>query len=161
MSIVVPFNTIPQLFLNLSNHYSGKGKISFAFKPKGENTFKPILMDEFVGDVMSMASWMRNHGLNPNDRVAILSENRYEWAVCDMAMQLLGCVNVGLYPSLPANQVEYIMQDSNSKILFVSSGIQLKKAVEIFDACPRFDYSCGLRRCHQQGTHVDAVCSAV
>ncbi len=136
MSIVVPFNTIPQLFLNLSNLYSGKGKTAFAFKPKGENTYKPVLWDEFIGDVMSMASWMRNHGLNPGDRVAILAENRYEWAVCDMAMQLLGCVNVGLYPSLPANQVEYIMQDSNSKILFVSSGIQLKKAVEIFDACP-------------------------
>jgi long-chain acyl-CoA synthetase len=136
MSIVVPFNTIPQLFLNLSNHFSSTGKTAFAFKPKGENTYKPINYDEFVGDVMAMASWMRNHGLNPGDRVAILSENRYEWAVCDMAMQLLGCVNVGLYPSLPSNQVEYIMQDSNSKILFVSTGIQLKKAVEIFEACP-------------------------
>lgn len=136
MSTVVSFTTIPQLFLNLSNHYSGNEKTAFAFKPRGETIFKPIKYDEFVGDVMAMASWMRNHGLNPGDRIAILSENRYEWAVCDMAMQLLGCVNVGLYPSLPSNQVEYIMQDSNSKILFVSSGIQLKKAVEIFDVCP-------------------------
>lgn len=136
MSIIVPFNTIPELFLNVSSHYSGKPKTAFAFKPKGSNEYKPISWDEFTAHVMSMASWMKNHGLVPGDRVAILSENRYEWAVTDMAMQLIGCVNVGLYPSLPSNQVEYIMQDSNSKILFVSTGIQLKKAVEVFDACP-------------------------
>lgn len=136
MSTVVPFNTIPELFINLSNLYSGKGKTAYAFKSKGENHYHPIDWDEFSADVKAMASWMRNHGLNPGDRVAILSENRYEWAVCDMALQLLGCVNVGLYPSLPSNQIEYIMQDSSARILFVSSGIQLKKAVEIFNTCP-------------------------
>jgi len=136
MSLIVQFRTIPELFLNLSAHYSKSQKTAFAYKPKGSTEYKPVIWDEYTDDVFAMAAWLRNHGLLPGDRVGILSENRYEWAVTDMAMQLLGCVNAALYPSLPANQVEYIMQDSNMKILFVSSGIQLKKAVDVFDNCP-------------------------
>jgi len=136
MSILVPFDTIPQLLLGLSDHYAGKGKTAFAYKPKGETEFQPILWEGFMKDVMSVSSWMHSHGLGAGDAIAIISENRYEWAVTDMAMQLLGCVNVGLYPSLPSNQVEYILQDCNAKVLFVSTGIQLKKAIEVFDNCP-------------------------
>lgn len=137
MSIVVPFDTIPELLLGLSDHYSGKGKTAFAYKPKGETEYKPILWEAFMNDVMSIAAWMHSHGLTAGDAVAIISENRYEWAVTDMAMQLLGCVNVGLYPSLPSNQVEYILQDCNAKVLFASTGIQLKKAIEVFEQCPK------------------------
>jgi len=136
MSILVPFDTIPQLLLGLSEHYTGKGKTAFAYKPKGESEFQPILWEGFMKDVMSVSAWMRSHGLGAGDAIAIISENRYEWAVTDMAMQLLGCVNVGLYPSLPSNQVEYILQDCNAKVLFVSTGIQLKKAIEVFENCP-------------------------
>lgn len=82
-----------------------------------------------------MAAWLLAMGAEPGDRIAILSENRYEWVVVDLAIQLIGCVNVALYTTLPAGQCEYIMNDSESKILFVSTGIQLKKAVEIFDRC--------------------------
>ncbi|WP_372638699.1 long-chain fatty acid--CoA ligase, partial [Fodinibius sp.] len=69
------------------------------------------------------------------DRVAILSENRYEWAVFDLALQLIGGVNVSLYTSLPAGQVNYILQNSEAKMFFVSTGIQLKKAREVFEDC--------------------------
>ncbi|NBW70672.1 MAG: long-chain fatty acid--CoA ligase, partial [Bacteroidetes bacterium] len=61
---------------------------------------------------------------------------RYEWAVVDLAIQLLGGINVSLYTTLPSSQCEYILQDSQAKIFFVSTGIQLKKAVEVFDNCP-------------------------
>jgi long-chain acyl-CoA synthetase len=74
--------------------------------------------------------------LEKKDRVAILSENRYEWMVVDLAIQMVGAINVSLYTTLPPNQCEYILKDSEAKIFFVSTGIQLKKAVKVFDNCP-------------------------
>src|SRR5699024_6343232 len=50
--------------------------------------------------------------------------------------QLVGAVNVSLYSTLPAKQCEYILQDSEATHFFVSTGIQLKKAREVFDQCP-------------------------
>src|SRR5690625_6081817 len=70
------------------------------------------------------------------DRIKILSENRYEWAVTDLAIQLVGAINVALYTTLPASQCEFIVKNSGSKLFFVSTGIQLKKAVAIFRYCP-------------------------
>lgn len=75
-------------------------------------------------------------GAKPGDRIGILSENRYEWAVVDLAIQLIGGINVSLYTTLPPAQCEYILKDSDTKIFFVSTGIQIKKAVEVFDNCP-------------------------
>src|SRR5690625_7180022 len=70
------------------------------------------------------------------DRIKILSENRYEWAVTDLAIQLVGAINVALYTTLPASQCEFVVKNSGSKLFFVSTGIQLKKAVAIFRYCP-------------------------
>ena len=74
--------------------------------------------------------------MEKDDRIAILSENRYEWMVVDLAIQIVGGINVSLYTTLPPNQCEYILKDSEAKIFFVSTGIQLKKAVKVFDNCP-------------------------
>jgi long-chain acyl-CoA synthetase len=52
-----------------------------------------------------------------------------------MALQIVGGINVSLYATLPPNQCAYILKDSGSKIFLVSTAIQLKKAVDIFDEC--------------------------
>ncbi|MDZ7715084.1 MAG: long-chain fatty acid--CoA ligase [Balneolaceae bacterium] len=89
----------------------------------------------YYDDVMTLASYLVEHGIEAGDRVGILSENRYEWAVVDLALQLIGAINVSLYSTLPAGQCEYILQDSEAKLFFVSTGIQLKKAIKVFDKC--------------------------
>lgn len=136
MASRVPFSTIPQLFSNLSAFYKGKNKSVFGFKPSPNVPYTSLTWDHFTEDVFELASFMLTKGIVKGDRVAILSENRYEWSVVDMALHLVGAVNVALYSTLPADQCEYILQDSGSKLFFVSTGIQLKKAVDVFDNCP-------------------------
>ncbi|TNE73303.1 long-chain fatty acid--CoA ligase [bacterium] len=136
MASIVPFTTIPQLFNNLSAHFSGKNKSVFGFKPAPNVPFTSLNWDIFTEDVNQLASYLIEEGIEKGDRVAILSENRYEWSVVDMALNRVGAVNVALYSTLPADQCEYILQDSGSKIFFVSTGIQLKKAIDVFDNCP-------------------------
>lgn len=135
MPTVVAFETLPELFTNLSKKYIGTDKVAFGRKPNPDGEYETIGWDEVTEDVKSLAAYMIEHGIEAGDRVAILSENRYEWAVIDYALQLIGGVNVSLYTTLPPSQCEYILQDSEAKLFFVSTGIQLKKAIEIFDRC--------------------------
>ncbi len=135
MPTIVPFETLAELPINLANKYVGNNKAVFHYKPDPKSEYKPIFWDQVIEDVNSMAAYLLSKGIEHGDRVGILSENRYEWAVVDLAIQTLGAVNVSLYTTLPAGQCEYILQDSETKLFFVSTGIQLKKAVEVFDNC--------------------------
>ena len=76
-----------------------------------------------LGVARSLEQW----GIRRGDRVAILSENRPEWAVADFATQLLGAVVVPIYGTLTAEQTAYILRDSGARVLFLSSVAQLQK----------------------------------
>lgn len=135
MPTIVPFETLTELFINLSRKYKGAGKKPFYYKPTPDSEYQPIDWDQVTDDVYSLAAYLIEHGIEKGDRVGILSENRYEWAAVDLAIQLVGAINVSLYTTLPAHQCEYILKDSGAKIFFVSTGLQLKKAVEVFEDC--------------------------
>jgi long-chain acyl-CoA synthetase len=66
-------------------------------------------------------------GMQKGDRVALLSENRPEWAITDLATLAGGGVTVPMFSTLTSAQVEYIVRDSGAKILCVSSERQLQK----------------------------------
>lgn len=135
MPTIVPFETLTELFINLSRKYKGAGKKPFHYKPTPDAEYQPIDWDQVTDDVYSIAAYLIEKGVEKGDRVGILSENRYEWAAVDLAIQLVGAINVSLYTTLPAHQCEYILKDSGAKIFFVSTGLQLKKAVEVFEDC--------------------------
>ncbi len=136
MPALVPFETAPELFSRLSAHFAGKDRVVMQYMDRKSKAWTPITWDQLAGQVRAMAGFLHAQGVRPGDRVAILSENRPEWAITDLATQLVGAVNVSLYTSLPPAQVAYIVKDSGSRILVVSTHLQLKKAEEIFDECP-------------------------
>lgn len=133
MPTIVPFETLTELFLNLSKKYRGSGKTAFARKPSHEAPYETITWDEVSSDVYALAAYLVEHNIEPGDRVGLLSENRYEWAIVDLALQLIGAVNVSIYATLPADQCAYILKNAEAKLFFVSTGIQLKKARQLFD----------------------------
>ncbi|HUN63290.1 MAG TPA: long-chain fatty acid--CoA ligase [Candidatus Sulfotelmatobacter sp.] len=81
--------------------------------------------------VVSMARALRDWGVRKGDRVAILSENRAEWAITDFAVLQLGAVVVPIYPTLAPNQVGYILSDSGACVVVVSTKPQLEKVLSI------------------------------
>ncbi len=136
MPTLVAFETLTDLYLNLAQKYENSDKTAFAYKPSPNAEYKTVTWDTVKQDVTAVASYLLDQGIEKDDRIAILSENRYEWMVVDLAIQMVGAINVSLYTTLPPNQCEFILKDSEAKIFFVSTGIQLKKAVKIFDNCP-------------------------
>src|SRR5215208_4492389 len=76
-------------------------------------------------------------GVRPGDRVAILSENRPEWAIADYACLTACCTDVPIYPTLPAKQIEHNLSDSGSVAAFGSTRTQLDKLLSIRGRLPR------------------------
>jgi long-chain acyl-CoA synthetase len=74
--------------------------------------------------------------MRPGDRVAILSENRPEWAIADYACLTAGLTDVAIYPNLPPDQVSYILRDSGASAIFVSTAAQADKVRQIRRECP-------------------------
>jgi long-chain acyl-CoA synthetase len=134
MSAIVPFETLSDLFLNLSSRYNDSGKTAFAAKPSSRESYQPIYWDEVSEKAHSLAAWMLDLGIEKGERVAILSENRIEWVIVDMAIHLIGAINVSAYTTLPVSGVADIVQHSGATKLFASTGIQLKKANEILES---------------------------
>jgi len=93
----------------------------------------PISSQEFYRNVAGMARALSRWGLAKGDRLAILSENRHEWAVTDFACLLLGAVVVPIYATLTAQQTAYILNDSGARVVVVSTEDQLNKVLSIRD----------------------------
>jgi long-chain acyl-CoA synthetase len=74
-----------------------------------------------------MAKALAGWGVGKGDRVALVSENRWEWQVTDFAALALGAVDVPLYPTLTPEQMGYMLRDSGAKVVVVSSRAQYDK----------------------------------
>ena len=93
----------------------------------------PVSSQQLYRDVASMARAFSRWGLLKGDRLAILSENRFEWAVTDFASFSLGLVVVPIYATLTAQQTAYILCDSGARVVIVSTEKQLEKVLSIKD----------------------------
>jgi len=93
----------------------------------------PLSSRDFCGKVFGLARALQEWGISKGDRVAILSENRPEWAIADFASLLLGAVVVPVYTTLTAEQTAYILRDSGARIIFISSEKHAQKVLSIQD----------------------------
>ena len=90
-----------------------------------------ISSQEFYRQVTAVARALQKWDLQKGDHVAILSENRPEWQIADFACLLLGIVDVPIYSTLPADQIVYLLQDSGTRAIFVSTEEQLRKIQQV------------------------------
>ncbi len=115
--------TLSQVFLDSVKNYP---KPDFMLYKK-EGTYVPISTEEFGGRVKYFCLGLRDLGLGRGDKVIILSENRPEWVMCDLANLCLGAITVPIYTSLVSEQIKYIIDDSDAKAVIVSDEEQWKK----------------------------------
>lgn len=102
-----------------------------ALRAKRDGRWQGLTYREVELQVDQVAALFEEWQLHPGDRVAILSENRPEWAIVDYAALALGLIVVPVYPTLPADQVEFILRDSGARVAFASSSAQLEKLLVI------------------------------
>lgn len=76
---------------------------------------------EFLQEVYDVAKGLIAAGIEPGDRVAILSSTRYEWSLLDFAIWAAGAASVPIYPSSSMHQIQWILEDSGAKIAFTET----------------------------------------
>jgi long-chain acyl-CoA synthetase len=102
-------------------------------KVKKDGAWRDISSREFKRAVEELSLGLRALGVEKGDRVAILCENRPEWAYADLAILAAPAVDVPIYSTLPAAQVLYILNDSQTRVCFVSNAKQAAKVAEVRD----------------------------
>ncbi len=135
MGPTVPFENLVEMFLNLTDKFTNVDKPLLIRKVGG--TYKPLQYHEVRTMVEELYHGLHAAGIRPGDRIAILSENRPEWVVADIATLALGGVDVPLYPSQTAAQIEFILRDAGAACIIVSNQFQLNKVLKIRGNLPQ------------------------
>jgi long-chain acyl-CoA synthetase len=107
-----------------------------AMRVKRRGRWDEITWARYAELVAGVARGLRELDVRPGDRVAIHSENRPEWVIADLAVQGIGAVSVGVYPTSPASEVEYVLAHSGAVVLVCEDEEQLDKALAVRDRLP-------------------------
>ena len=124
--------TLTELFFQATDRYDKPD----ALQVKIGGRYEPISHRSLLERVRHVSSALRQIGANPGDRVAIISENRPEWAVADFACLTSVLTDVSVYPTLPESQIAYILDDSGAVAVFVSTADQARKVASIRGKLP-------------------------
>ena len=130
MALLADFKTIPELFVFLTEVH-GKNATKDLMYRKVDGKYEGISYSEFKMQTENFAFGLAALGIVKNDKVAIISENRPEWVYSDMAILGLGAINVPIYPSLTAESIEFILNNSESKGVIISTKFQLNKILKV------------------------------
>lgn len=132
--------TITELFFSAVREFDKPN----AMLHKVGGTWTPISHRTVLERVRRVALGLRDFGLAPGDRVGILCENRPEWAIADYGCLTARLASVPLYPTLPAEQLPHILNDSGAAAVFVSTPAQAAKVAQVRAQCPGLRYVIGV-----------------
>jgi len=127
-------STIPQRFAAMAERHPARPALSS--KPPKAKNWQTLSYAEVGAQVRRVSLGLQAMGIAPGDRVALLSENRPEWVIADLAILSAGAVSVPIYPTLPPAQVAYILQDSGAKGVVASDAKQLAKVLQSRNTAP-------------------------
>ena len=120
-------STVNALFLRVAG--SNRPKAMLTQDDSGE--WQAISSQEVYRRVRALGRAFLNWGIQRGDRIALLSENRWEWAVTDFATLAIGAVDVPIYPTLTAGQIAELLRDSGARIAVVSTRAQYDKVESV------------------------------
>ena len=131
----VPAPTAATLPAMLLERARTKGS-AVALRKKELGRWKEYDWATYATRAARIAGGLRALGVQPGDRVAIHAENRPGWVMADLAIQGIGAVCVGIYPTSPEAEVAYLMDHSGSVVLIAEDEEQVDKALAVRDQLP-------------------------
>ena len=105
-------------------------------RSKREGRWTELSYGELADRVQDLSVGLIELGVAPGDRVALLSENRPEWAITDFACLAARYTDVPIYPTLPPKQAEYVLRDSSAVAVLVSTAAQVEKVLAARERLP-------------------------
>jgi long-chain acyl-CoA synthetase len=108
-------------------------------REKDLGIWSEITWGEYWDAIETVAHGLIALGIQPADRIAIHAENRPEWVTADAACGAIRAICMGLYPTNPAAEVQYLLHNSGSKVLIAEDQEQVDKAMEVKDQLPELE----------------------
>jgi long-chain acyl-CoA synthetase len=124
--------TIPQLLRQRAAMHGG----ALALREKEYGIWNPYSWNHYYETARAVALGLLSLGIKPGDRVAIAGENTPEWFYADLGAQMIGAVAVGIYPTNPWVELQYIVKHSGSRVVITGDQEQTDK---VFDAMANND----------------------
>ena len=118
---------IPRSFFEQTARYQYR----VALRHKQYGIWHKVSWGEYGAQVRKVASAILSMGLPKGQTVCILGDNRPEWLICHMAVMTVGMATCGIYPTSSSDEIRYIIDHSEAKLLFVENEEQLDKIMDI------------------------------
>ncbi|MGE4107147.1 MAG: long-chain fatty acid--CoA ligase [Bacteriovoracia bacterium] len=126
MALIVE-KTVSAVFLKRAQ--STPNTLGFRYKPG--TTWQDVTYGEFYTEAKQVSFGLMALGIQAQDKVVILSGTRFEWSICDMAILGAGAITVPIYPSSTPADIEYIVRDSEAKLLILENAAQFEKITQL------------------------------
>ena len=127
------FKSFSEMFLHRVSSTPDTEAFSY---PDADDTWQTLKWREVGDRVRAIACGLRSLGLDLEQRAAILCNTRVEWVLVDLGITCARGATTTIYPSSIAEQVEYIVVDSETRVVFVEDDAQMEKMASIREACP-------------------------
>ncbi|MCO5935409.1 long-chain fatty acid--CoA ligase [Mucilaginibacter sp. RB4R14] len=133
MNIVAEQSTIPELIRNIVANIHPESHTFLIHKVK--DTWVEISYKQALEKIDAISAWFINIGIQKDDRLALIIENGPDYIYYDQALQQLGAVNTSIYPTLSEAEIEYILNDSEARIILVGNPFLFRKVLKIANNC--------------------------
>lgn len=110
------------------------------FSSKINGKWEGVKTNDFLNRVKNISKGLYGLGVRPNDKVAIISENRLEWNLLDFAIQQIGAVVVAMYPNISDEDYKFIFNDAEIKFCVVSNDNLYQRLLGIKDEIPTLEF---------------------
>lgn len=127
------FESLPSIVLQRGR--STPDRVAMRAKDRGR--WNAVSWSTYAKRVVRAARGLNELGVVAGDRVAIHAENCPEWLIIDLAVQSLGAISVGVYPTSPESEVEYLLGHSEAKVLVAEDEEQVDKALAVMKNLPQ------------------------
>src|SRR4051794_33211161 len=124
---MLDLKTINDIFFTIAS--SNRDRVMVFENAAGQ--WESISTTQMYQRVRALGEAFVSWGIAKGDRIALLSENRWEWAITDFAVLAIGAIDVPVYPTLTAGQISELLIDSGCRIAVVSTKAQFEKVAAI------------------------------
>ena len=145
-----PLGTVNALFFDAVERFDRANALLY----KVNGVWEPTSHRTVLQRVRHVALGLARLGIVAQDRVALLSENRPEWLIADYACLCSAIVDVPVYPTLPAEQIPYLLNDSGARAIFVSTADQARKVAKVRAEAPALQWIIGFAATKEDGCDI-------
>jgi long-chain acyl-CoA synthetase len=130
------YKTIPEMFFSIVDENPEKNYFNY----KEDNDWVGLSGSEIATLVNQISAALLSIDCISKDKITIMSDTSYKWALCDYGILCSGMTTTTVYPTLISEQIEYILNNSETKLIFVQNKEQFLRIDDFYDRCENLEY---------------------